>query len=177
MRKPRAEKDDCRRLGAPPGGPGRPVPSLLLPQRRSGEEAGRGQGRCTWCPRGEVTGGAPEVGLGDPGPASRLRLPGSSGQEVGAFFRSPRPPPLPASCPRPVPARHLGFLPLLATRTAPPFTAGAAPHGPARLPFAFVRLCRPSCCCPAPALTLPLSFSQFETRAHFVTLAGLELVV
>lgn len=107
--------------GAPAGsaGPGggpftagsaQPPPSSSpLPLAAEGREAGRGQGRCTWCPRGEVTGGAPEVGLGDPGPG--VPAPASwlwRGRKLGRFSGVPRP----AAPPR--------FLPAPRARPAPP---------------------------------------------------------
>ena len=107
--------------GAPAGsaGPGggrstagsaQPPPSSSpLPLAAEGREAGRGQGWCTWCPRGEVTGGAPEVGLGDPGPG--VPAPASwlwRGRKLGRFSGGPRP----AAPPR--------FLPAPRARPAPP---------------------------------------------------------
>ncbi|XP_077836039.1 uncharacterized protein LOC144337091 [Macaca mulatta] len=69
-----------------------------------GEEAGRGRGPSTWCPRGGDRRGARGRAR-----QSRALGPGSrflalAGQEVGAFFRRPpprRPSPLPARAPRP----------------------------------------------------------------------------
>nr|XP_023507201.1 uncharacterized protein LOC111775429 [Equus caballus]XP_023507202.1 uncharacterized protein LOC111775429 [Equus caballus] len=112
----------------------RPSPSLLppLPLAAEGRDAGRGRGGCTWCPRGEVTGGAPEVGLGDPGPW--LPAPASwlwRGRKLGRFSGGPRPAPLPASCPRPAPRRHLRFLPLLVARPPPSPRSARDPRVPA----------------------------------------------
>lgn len=134
----------------PPGGPRRPVPTLLLPRRRRGEEAGRGQGRCTWCPRGEVTGGAPEVGLGDPGPG--VPTPASWLWRAGSRGVFPEPPP--AAPPRFLPAPRARPAPRLPSPSRRPrgssFPRGRGPTRSRPAPF---RLCPPL----PPSLLLPSS--------------------
>lgn len=129
-----------RRLPALPGRPSAPGPLPAPPPAAEGEEAGRGQGQCTWCPRGEVTGGAPEVGLGDPGsgvltPASWLGRAGSR----GVF---PEPPP--AAPPRFLPAPRARPAPQLPSLSRRPrgssFPRGRGPTRPRPTPL---RLCPP----------------------------------
>lgn len=130
----------------PVGGPSKassaqpPPSSSPLPLAAEGREAGRGQGRCTWCPRGVVTGGAPEVGLGDPGPG--VPAPASwlwRGRKLGRFSGGPSPAAPPCFLPAPR-ARPAPPLPSPSRRRprppfpAPPWTCGHRPHpDPAQL--------------------------------------------
>lgn len=108
------------RRGGPCTAGSAPASSPPLPLAAEGRAAGRGQGRCTWSPRGEVTGGAPEVGLGDPGPC--VPAPASwlwRGRKLGRFSGGPRP----AAPPR--------FLPAPRARPAPPLPSPSSrPPGP-----------------------------------------------
>lgn len=146
--------------GPPPPLPAAPRPppsSSPLPPAAEGREAGRGQGPCTWCPRGEATGRAPEVGLGDPGPcvpapASWLRR----GRKLGRFSGGPRP----AAPPR--------FLPAPRARPAPPLPSPSClSPGPSCPRWVWTRRPQPR---PGPARLLPaLSVCQSAGRAPHVS--------